>query len=79
MVKKQKKQARRAFSSLTYPEKLMRVRILHSGCLTTEEISKKLGCEERLVEEILKHLHLKPNTLRIVDDDGYHVRVDKIL
>lgn len=78
MVKKQKKQTRRAFLSLPISEQMMQVRILHTGKLTTEEISERLGVEVRKVKEILYNLHLKPNMPRVFEDDGYHIRVDKI-
>lgn len=72
---KKKKTKPTSFLTLPYAEQLMRVRILHTGQLTTEEIAKKLSIEQKFVAAMLRELHLKPNKERIVEDDGYHIRV----
>lgn len=72
---KKKKTKPTSFLMLPYAEQLMRVRILHTGQLTTEEIAKKLSIEQKFVAAMLQELHLKPNKEQTIEDDGYHVRV----
>lgn len=73
MAKKKTKPT--SFFDLPYAEQLMRVRILHTGRLTTEEIAEKLSIEQKFVAEMLKHMHLKPNKKQTIEDDGYHIKV----
>lgn len=63
------------FLALPLKDQIMEIRILHTGLLTSEEISKKLGISVGLVNEILTSHNLRPNHQLEPNDDGYKVNV----
>ena len=72
---KKSNETKKPFLSLSSKDQLMEIRILHTGLLTSEEISKKLGISVDLVNAILTTHNLRPNRQLEPEDDGYKVNV----